>query len=374
MNRRQFGKLGLGAAAGAAAGWCQAVFGGEDGSATSSPGVSTGALKPLTGSFLFVQHVNPWNAAYCDECLTWRAENWRALIRDMHAIGMDTGIWINTAFWGRPVFPGYDKRVGRPLGSMGCQDPLGVVADEADRLGVKLFYGIGFRGRCSQIRDYAGMDKPWPEVWFRWNTALAEALVERYGHRPSFAGLYVAYEIDFHDIHVELYERLVKLYLRPAVGKVKLLASPGNIGMEVHNLDAFPKAVERTGIDILAPQDYGGRSGNIEQAVGNARRNADALRRVGGQLREMGVGVWANCELFLHEATPDGRGAWMAGPIERIARQIELQSPVAEKLICFIYQGVMNRKTPLVNVGHPSTGRLYDDYARYRKRTFPTGP
>ncbi len=367
MNRREFLRTGAVAAAAVAAGRAMA----QDQTAAPAP-AGTGTEKRLTGSFLFVQHVNPWNAAYCDECLTWKAENWRALVQDMHAIGIDTGIWINCAFWGRPVFPGYDKKVGRPLKTMGCEDPLGVVADEAERFGMKLFYGIGFRGQCSQIRDYAGMDKPWPDIWFRWNTAMAEALVERYGGRKSFGGLYMSYEIDYHDLHVELYEKFTKEYLRPAVGKaVKLMASPGNIGMEVRDLSKFPKMVERTGINVLAPQDYGGRSGNIETAVGHARKNADALARVGKALRDLGVSVWANCELFLHEGTPDGRGAWMAGPFERIRRQIALQAPVADKLICFIYQGVMNRKTPLVNVGHPSTQRLYDDYVRYLQSEFP---
>jgi hypothetical protein len=361
MNRRDFMRLAAGTAALAQTGERQARA-----EAQAQPPAAR-LRGPLTGSFLFIQHVNPWNAAYCDECLTWREDNWRALIRDMHAVGIDTGIWINTAFWGRPLFPGYDRKVGRPLKTMGCEDPMGVVADEADRLGIKLFYGIGFRGRCSQIRDYAGMEKPWPDIWFTWNTALAKALVERYGHRRSFAGLYIAYEIDFHDLHVELYEKLVKQHLRPVIGDVKLLASPGNIGIEVKDLGKFPRMIERTGINILAPQDYGGRHSNIGKAVENARRNADALAKVGPALRDMGVGVWANCELFLHEGTPDGRGAWMAGPIERIRQQIEIQAPVADKLICFIYQGAMNRKTPLTNIGHASTQRLYDEYTGYVK-------
>jgi hypothetical protein len=370
MNRREFVRLGAGALAATVGLGNRSRVAAAD-KARNGPPAARPRSGLLTGSFLFVQHINPWNAAYCDECLTWKAENWRALIRDMHAIGIDTGIWINSAFWGRPLFPGYEKTVGRPLKTMGCEDPLGVVADEADRLGMKLFYGIGFRGRCSQVRDYAGMDKPWPDIWFTWNTAVAAALVERYGSRPSFAGLYVSYEIDYHDLHVELYEKLVKQHLRPAVGNVKLMASPGNIGMEVKDLSKFPKMVERTGINVLAPQDYGGRNADIRKAVDNARRNAQALERVGKTLRDMGVSVWANCELFIHEGTPDGRGAWTAGPFERIRQQIEIQSPVADKLICFIYQGAMNRRTSLVSIGHPSTQRLYDEYTRYLAAEFP---
>ena len=28
------------------------------------------------------------------------------MIAQMHSVGMDTLIWSNTAFWGRPLFPG----------------------------------------------------------------------------------------------------------------------------------------------------------------------------------------------------------------------------------------------------------------------------
>jgi len=369
MDRREFVKVGAGAVAAAAAlAGRQRFSSAENPRQPSTPPSGAGGL--LTGSFMFLVHPNPWNAAYCDETLFWKEENWRALLQDMHRIGMDTAIWVGTAFWGRPLFPGYEKKVGRQY-KMGCQDPMKVVADEADRLGMKLFYGIGFRGRACQVRDYARLDKPWPDVWFCWNTAQAEALIERYGGRPSFAGLYIGYEIDYHAHHVELYEKLVKEHLRPAIGDVKLLASPGNLGIEVRDLGTFPKDVARTGIDILAPQDYGGRSHDVAQALDNVRRNAQALERVAGPLRDIGVALWANCELFVHEASPDGRGMWNAGPIERVREQIALQSPLVDKLICFIYQGAMNRHTGLVTIGHTSSDTLYQGYVAYLNEKFP---
>jgi hypothetical protein len=369
MNRRDFLNHGMkGLATTAAIGAFQPAARGE--AAAGSQTTRAGTEPRLTGSFFDFVHVNFWDAAYwTDTCLHWGEQSWRALIRDMHAIGIDTAICGATAFWGRPLYAGYEKKVGRPL-KMGCEDPVGAVVDEADRLGMKLFYGIGFRGRCSQVRDYAGMEKPWPDVWFRWNTAVAEALVERYGNRPSFAGLYISYEIDFHDLHVELYEKLIRQHLRPAVGKVKILASPGNIGREVANLDMLPKMVERTGIDILAPQDYGGRSSDITKALEFATLNARALERVARPLRDIGVSVWANCELFDFEPSPDGRGMCIPGSIERIRKQIALQAPVAEKLICYQYQGIMNRRTELVNIGHPSTDTLYRDYVAYLHEQF----
>jgi hypothetical protein len=328
-----------------------------------------GAGGYISGSFIFVCHPNVWDTAYSDASMFWAADNWRALIRDMHAIGMDTVIWANTAFWGRPLFPGYEAKVGRRLRT-GCEDPLGIVADEADRLGMKVFYGVGLMGRVSQVRDYSGMEKPWPDSWFRWNTALVGALLERYGSRPSFAGLYIAYEMDFLDHEVELYETLIRKHLRPVIGRTKMLASPGELDSPSRDMDKFLKKVERAGFDILAPQDYGGRGG-IETGVQNAQANARGLERAARPLADMGVTLWSNCETFRLDGTPDGRSVCMPGPMERIRRQIEIQSPLVEKLICWIYQGVMNRRTDLVDVGHPSAQTLYAEYVAYLKQKAP---
>jgi len=98
---------------------------------------NTGTEPCITGSFFNIVHVNAWDAAYwTDTCRFWGEENWRALLRDMHGIGIDTAICVSAAFWGRPVFAGYEKTAGRPL-KFGCEDPLGICVDEADRLGAR---------------------------------------------------------------------------------------------------------------------------------------------------------------------------------------------------------------------------------------------
>jgi len=318
----------------------------------------------ITGSFFDLIHVNSWDATYwTDTCRYWKEENWRALIRDMHEIGMDTAILQSAAFWGRPLFPGYEKTVGIPV-RMGCADPLGACVAEANRLGMKVFFGAGLRGRVSEVRDYSDMRPPWPEVWFRWNTALAEALVDRYGKMACFAGLYIPYEIDFADYQIELYEKLVGKYLRPAVGPVKLLASPGGLGRH-NNLDRLPAVVARMGIDILAPQDYGGRSTDTDRALEAVKLNAAGLERLRGPLKDSGVALWANCEVFVFEPTPSGRYLTLPGPVNRVIEQIRIQAPLVDKLICYQYQGLMNRRTRLVNIGHPGVQGFYNEYRKF---------
>lgn len=90
------------------------------------------------------------------------------------------------------------------------------------------------------------------------------------------------------------------------------------------------------------------------------------------RLVTLGVQLWCNCELFDFVGSPDGRGACVPGPFERIRRQITIQAPLAEKLICYQYQGIMNRKTGLVGIGAPGTQELYDQYQAYRKSASQT--
>ena len=318
----------------------------------------------ISGSFFDLQHPNLWDAAYwTDECRFWGEENWRALMGDMHGIGIRTAICTATALWGRPLFRGCEKGVGLPL-KMGCDDPLRGCVDEADRLGMEMFFGVGLRGRVSQVRDYADMRPPWPEVWFRWNAALAEALTDRYGDRPCFAGLYIAYEMDFQEYQIELYEKLIKEWIRPMVGEMPILASPGSLG-EHPDLALLPGQLERMDIDILACQDYGGRPNDVDRALELVSRNLEGLERAQGLVEEVGVRLWTNCEVFSREWGPDGRPICIPGPIERIAEQLRLQAPLSEKIVCYQYQGIMNRHTQLVDIGTPGTQKLYDEYVTY---------
>jgi hypothetical protein len=317
---------------------------------------------PITGSFFDLVHPNVWDAAYwTDQCRYWKEDNWRALIRDMHRVGMTTAICVSTASWGRPLFGGYEKTVGLPL-KMGCEDPLGVCVDEIDRLGMQVYLGVGFRGRVSQVRDYARMEKPWPNVWFRWNTALALALMDRFSGRKCFAGLYIAYEIDFDSDSVELYQKLIHEHLRPAVGDVKLLASPAVYHLNDQQLAELPGQVEKTGVNIIAPQDCGGRKDNINEAMDIVGRHCHVLEKLREPLRAIGVELWSNIELFGRVTGPDGRPICLPGPIARIRKQIEAERPLADKLICYQYQGIMNRRTRLVDIGHPDSDRLCREY------------
>jgi hypothetical protein len=177
--------------------------------------------------------------------------------------------------------------------------------------------------------------------------------------------------MDFHDYEVDLYEKLVKEYLWPSIGRVPLFSSPASLG-DHPNIQDLPRQLERTGITILAPQDYAGRSQDNSKSLDYVRANAVGLEKASKLLQGTGVKLWSNCELFRKIPSPDGRGYNAACDFERMRQQIEMQAPLAEKLMCCSYQGIMNRRTDLVNIGHPSTDRLYSEYRQYLRKNFPS--
>jgi hypothetical protein len=68
------------------------------------------------------------------------------------------------------------------------------------------------------------------------------------------------------------------------------------------------------------------------------------------------------------EKRPDGRRVCTPCEFERLERQMGVAAPVADKLIIYQYQGLMNRRSKLVNIGGPGCDALHDAYAAYRAR------
>ncbi len=333
-----------------------------------------GMAEPIiTGSFYSIQMTNIWNAQYWnDECRDWREVNWRALVADMHDVGIDTIINKQMALWTRPLFPDPQMKVGKSL-KLGCQDPAMALAEEAARLGMQVWYGLGMWGRDSEVADYRGLSRPWPEKWFAWNAALAESLMERYAATASFAGFYLPLELSedprhgslrFNDDHVELYTRWIRA-IRPVIGRTQLLASPGILAPGDYSYLAGQ--LERFDVDIIAYQDYGGRGGSRPEDYERISRAGEAFELLAPVHREAGVGLWANCETFSRCDPPTWRPVSFAGKITRIKHQLKVCSAPVDKVITWIYQGCWNKKTDLVNIGPPEAQRLYEDYTAYRR-------
>jgi hypothetical protein len=327
-------------------------------------------MKPLiTGSFIDIQHVNNWDAQYwVDECRAWRDENWEAMVGDMHALGLDTVLLTGCAIWGRPLYPANPKTVGIQL-PMLCPDPVGAILRAADRRGMGVYLGLGAFGRYSLN---ANPDlSPEHDAWL---ANMAEDLREKYGHLAALRGFYITAEAHgikegglFDPADCDKTARFVQR-IRERVGKAQLVMSPANLKKpRPEQLDQLARQLEQLNVDIFAYQDHAG----FEKVYRNLNfyEAAEGYQIIKPLHQKLGQQMWVNCEVFEYtEKRPDGRRICTPCAFERLERQLAVAAPVADKLIIYQYQGLMNKRTPLVNIGGPGCDALHDAYAAYRRR------
>ncbi len=329
---------------------------------------STPRRRPLiTGSFLDIQHVNYWDAQYwIDECREWREENWTALIAEMKAAGLDTAILTNCALWGRPLYPANPRTVGRQL-PLPCPDPVGAIVRACEQHGLGLYLGLGAFGRYSLN---ANPDlTPEHDTWL---AAMAEDLREKYGASPAWRGFYLSAEAHavkggglFEPADCAKTARFVKS-IRERVPGAKLMMSPAHLGRpRPEQLDPLQRQLEQLNVDIVAYQDHAGFEKlypdlNFNEAAAGYALIKPLHEKAGQQL-------WVNCEVFEYtEKRPDGRRVCTPCAFERLERQLLAAAPVADKLIIYQYQGLMNLRSEKVNIGAPGSVELHDAYLKFR--------
>lgn len=326
--------------------------------------------KPLiTGSFIDIQHVNNWDAQYwVDECRDWRDENWDAIVGDMHGIGLDTVILTGCAIWGRPLYPANVKTVGRQL-PMPCADPVGAIMRAAEQRGMSVFLGLGAFGRYSLN---ANPDlSPEHDTWLG---NMAVDLREKYGHLRALKGFYITAEAHgikegglFAQDDCDKTARFVKS-IRERVGEAKLMMSPANLKKpRPEQLDPLLRQLDQLNVDIFAYQDHAGFE-KVYKSL-NFYVAAEGYELIKPLHEKLGQQMWVNCEIFEYtEKRADGRRICTPCEFERLERQLGVAAPVADKIITYQYQGLMNKRSELVNIGAPGTDALYAGYVQHRAK------
>lgn len=324
----------------------------------------------ITGSFLDIQHVNNWDAQYwVDECREWRDENWAAIMGDMHALGIDTIILTGCAIWGRPLYPANRKTVGIQL-PMNSPDPVGAIMRAADQRRMSVYLGLGAFGRYSLN---ANPDlSPEHDTWL---ANMAEDLRERYGDMLALKGFYITAEAHaikagglFVQEDCDKTARFVKS-IRERVDGAKIMMSPANLKKpRPEQLDPLLRQLDQLKVDIFAYQDHAGFEKVYPDL--NFYEAAEGYRLIKPLHEKLGQQMWVNCEVFEYtEKRPDGRRVCTSCEFERLERQLQAAAPIADKLIIYQYQGLMNRRSPLVNIGAPGAEALHDAYVKYRARS-----
>ena len=312
-------------------------------------------MKPISGCwFEFRHHSAAEGRLYNAHLRKLNEAQWRAMIQDMHAVGMDTLVLTCSAL----CYP--DEResyapvdVFPQPADMGCPNAMDVMMDETERLGMQVYLSCGFYGIWTD--PVSNMKSE--EVTRRAFTAC-ETMFDRYAGKKSFTGWYLPDETEagpyFSDVFIDYANRYAR-FLRTLDAKKPVLAAPYGTN-KIAPDDAFVRQLERLELDAIAWQDEVGVQKSTEEQTGAYYEGlARAFRKAGRSA------LWADIELFNF----DGKvyqSALIPAPMERIAKQIAAVSPHVEKILAYAYPGLMARPGSIASDGRPEPEKLYADY------------
>lgn len=308
----------------------------------------------ISGSWFEFQHngapeAKNWNKQF----LEFTPEQWSALLTDMASVGMEYVVLMASAL-GVKTFYKSKHFESFPTAT---EDPMQVMFDTADRLGMKIFVSNDFFGDWMYPENMF-FDK---EVTAKREIAMAE-LVERFGHHKSFYGWYWPNELDifpnYHDNFVAYVNNCKKFADGLMAGKKSLIAPYGTFHLVTD--DNFCRQLDRLDVDFIAYQDeIGVRKANVEWTP----RYFEALKVAHDKVGK--AKLWADMEVFEFEG-PIYTTPLHPAPIQRIIKQLEGIAPFVERVLIYQYPGIMSKPGTKARIATPEATRLYTEYNEYR--------
>jgi len=309
-------------------------------------------MKPITGSWFDFRHPSShdgdhWNA----QTAKFTASQWGAKIQEMTGLGMDTLVLMSVAVGGKAL---YGSKTMKNRLELACPDPLEAVLSSADETGAKVYLGVGFfQENTGDVRAEGDIQ--------RLNREVPLELAERYGRHPSFYGWYLPVEEGIKGHYSEAYLEYANTLSRhcQAAARKKVLIAPYGTRHVIPDAK-FVGQLKSLETDYIAYQDEIGvektRVEELDQIYANLKKVHD----------EAGVPLWADMEVFRFEGKVYD-SALLPAPFERVQRQLGILSGYCEKILCYQSLGLMNPPDSRALAGHPSSVKLYGDYAQWLK-------
>ena len=307
-------------------------------------------VKPISGSFIEIEHPNRAERVYTHERLSAFTERaWRAKVRELHGLGIDTLVLLSTALRGQAYFPldGFsfpDHIV--------CKNVLEVLLDEADKTEQAMYVGVGFYGTSDSVANSTD-----PAIVSVAMQAM-DTLWKLYGHHPSFVGWYIADEWCLWE-HFD--ERFIT-YINTVCAKAKELSPTAKVivapfGTHCTQIDdVLIEQLTRIEADAIAYQD---EVGVKKLGVGQIAARYEALARAHEKAGRSKL--WVDTEIFTFEGDVY-RSALVPAPFERIKAQLEAVSPFVEKVIAYTCPGIMSAPDSKAPLGPAGSEQLYCEY------------
>lgn len=321
-------------------------------------------MMPITGSFFEFRHHSALEGKYYNPALrSFSREQWQTMLRDMKAAGMDTIVLMCSSIMYPDECESYAPVDVFPKAQMACDNPLDVMMDTAEELGLSVFLSAGFYGVW--LNPLENMQDP--EVEKRAFAACREMYDRYHGYR-CFAGWYLPDETEagpyFHPVFME-YVRRYSTFFRNLDPSKKILVAPYGTN-KIRTDDVFVEQLRQLDVDYVAYQDEVGVQKSAPEETGTYYAALRQAHDRAGKSR-----LWADMEIFRFEGQVY-HSALLPADMERIAKQIRSLSPHVEKILVYAYPGMMSRPGSSANYGTKSPEKLYKDYMEWKKQHLET--
>jgi hypothetical protein len=291
----------------------------------------------------------------------------RDSVRAMHEIGATTIILAYPEQSGVFYYPSaiefHDRDLKRIVKGADCPfDVYGTVLDEADRLGLHVFLGLGRSGDTPLLWEF---DKPgWAERNQRASEIarrVAAELHQRYSRHRSFHGWYLTHEMDDLAKASAYYDPVADGCHKLSPEK-PVLAAPAGTPIITTELLA------RSKVDIFAYQDAVGAGYVPYKNTYNPERRLallnDAYRRYAQWHAGTRKRIWSDLEVWEMDGTQGYTGAFAAS-FARVKRQIELEAPHVEMLTLYAWHGYMQDPKSTAEKPNPKARALFTAYREW---------
>lgn len=291
-----------------------------------------------------------WNPA----CRAFTADQWRQKLQEIAGLGMEYIVLLCTSLaysdHAESYFPGGPYPFPE---EMACKNPMEVLFDECDQLGLRIFVSCGFYGDWTQARANMVSQAVRQRAF-----AAMEQLHRLYGAHPSFYGWYLPDEIgidgNFPGFFID-YVNAYRAQARAISPSKPLLIAPYGVAKVVADA-AYIDQLKQLDCDFVAYQDGVGIHNAGAEESAQYYKSLRMAHDAAGRSR-----LWADVELFQFEGAPY-RSALRPAQIGRVVQQLEAVAPYVDKILVYQYQGMMNPPNSQAFCGAPESAALYRAY------------
>ncbi|MBO8483081.1 MAG: DUF4434 domain-containing protein [Bacteroidetes bacterium] len=332
------------------------------------------STRTAGGAFVGICHWSEtegkhWN----DDIRKLTDEDWRSMVRSMHSLGLDIiviqELFRNEEYVGRHAttaesYAGkayYDSKLYSGRMEITASDPVEAILDEADKLGMHVFPGIGM---------FAWFD--FTAESLEWHKMVTREVWEKYGHHDSFYGFYIPEESGGSldnwektpEMRIQRKREIVAFFKEFkefcgefAPGKPIMLAT-NSFGIK-DGMDTYPALLEH--LDILCPFGFA----RMPEEDMTGKEAAMTLQKLCDQ---SGAHLWFDLEAFLF----NDDASLYPRDIEGITGDLQMFDNF-EKIIFYQYPGVFSDPKARIRVGEEKTETLFMEYSQYLHDTNSSG-